>query len=115
MYASGANIRPSCASSVNTGRNENATIISEKNSDGPTSRQPSRIASMRPGPSPDRSSLRWTFSIITIAASTIVPIAIAMPPIDMMLALMPCRCITVNADSTAIGVTITTINPDRRW
>jgi len=40
VYASGANIRPSCASSVNTGRNDSATIISEKNSDGPTSRQP---------------------------------------------------------------------------
>jgi hypothetical protein len=31
----------------------------------------------------------WAFSIITTAASTIAPTAIAMPPSDMMLALMP--------------------------
>ncbi len=32
-----------------------------------------------------------------------------------MFALMPCSRITMNADSTAIGVTITTIRPDRMW
>ncbi len=61
------------------------------------------------------SSFLCTFSIITIAASTSVPIAIAMPPSDMMLALMPCAFITMKADATAIGVTITTISPERRW
>ena len=50
---------------------------------------------------------------MTIAASTSVPMAIAMPPSDMMLALMPCSRMTMNADSTAIGVTITTISPER--
>ena len=39
----------------------------------------------------------------------------AMPPSDMMLALMPCACITMKADATAIGVTITTISPERTW
>ncbi|CKR34412.1 Uncharacterised protein [Mycobacterium tuberculosis] len=31
----------------------------------------------------------WAFSIITTAASTIAPMAMAMPPSDMMLALTP--------------------------
>ncbi len=61
------------------------------------------------------SSFLCTFSVITIAASTSVPIAIAMPPSDMMFALMPCARMTMNAASTAIGVTITTIRPERMW
>jgi len=52
---------------------------------------------------------------MTIAASTSVPIAMAMPPRDMMLALMPCSRMTTKAESTAIGVTITTISPERTW
>lgn len=41
-----------------------------------------------------RSKRRWTFSISTIAASTITPIEMMMPPRDMMLALMPWKYIT---------------------
>ena len=40
---------------------------------------------------------------MTIDASTIAPIAIAMPPSDMMLALTPCQRMTMNAASTPIG------------
>ncbi len=36
-----------------------------------------------------RSSLLCTFSIMTIAASTMAPMAIAIPPSDMMLAFTP--------------------------
>ncbi len=36
VHASGRNIRPSCASSRKTGRNETTIISSEKNSAGPT-------------------------------------------------------------------------------
>ena len=61
------------------------------------------------------SSFLCTFSIMTMAASTSVPIAIAMPPSDMMLALMPCARMTMKAEATASGVTITTISPERTW
>ena len=43
------------------------------------------------------------FSIMMIAASTMAPMAIAIPPSDMMLALMPCWCMTMNAIRTATG------------
>src|SRR3989338_1944396 len=42
VKASGANSRPSCASSVNTGRNDTVMISSEKNNAGPTSLQAAR-------------------------------------------------------------------------
>jgi len=49
------------------------------------------------------------FSIITIAASTIAPIAMAIPPKDMMLAFTPCTRMTSKAASTPRGkVTIAT-------
>ena len=40
----------------------------------------------------------WAFSIMMIAASTIAPMAMAMPPSDMMLALMPCQRMTMKRD-----------------
>ena len=43
VNASGLNSRPSCASSVNTGRNDTVTMSSEKKSDGPTSRDDSAM------------------------------------------------------------------------
>ena len=46
VKASGENSRPSCASSVNTGRNETVMISSEKNSAGPTSLQAAMMASV---------------------------------------------------------------------
>ena len=57
----------------------------------------------------------WTFSIITIAPSTIAPIAMAIPPKDIMLALTPCIFIIINATRIAIGRVIITTNDDRRW
>ena len=56
---------------------------------------------------------RCAFSTITIAASTMAPIAIAMPPSDMMFALMPCRYITMTASSTARGRVSTVTSADR--
>ena len=43
------------------------------------------------------------FSIITTAASTIAPMAIAIPPSDMMFALMPWCCIGDEGDQNAQG------------
>ena len=90
MNASGENIRPSCASSANTGTNDSVITSSEKNSAGPTSTAASVIRRQRSSPSTTRpSSFLCAFSIITTAASTIAPIAMAIPPSDMMLAFTP--------------------------
>jgi hypothetical protein len=56
----------------------------------------------------------WAFSIITTAASTIAPIAIAIPPSDMMLALMPWWRITRKAISTPSGSPMIATSAERR-
>ena len=43
------------------------------------------------------------FSIMMIDASTMAPMATAMPPSDMMLAVSPWKNIGMNASSTPIG------------
>ncbi len=96
-------MRPSCASSVNTGRNEMVMMSRLKNSAGPTSRHAAMMASRREPPGFRCSRCLCAFSIITIAASTIAPIAIAMPPRLMMLELRPSACIAMNAISTPMG------------
>ncbi len=78
-------------------------MSSEKKSAGPTSLQASIIASSREPPSGSRSMCLCAFSIITMAASTMAPIAIAMPPRLMMFEFMPSRRIAMNAISTPIG------------
>ena len=50
-----------------------------------------------------RSRCLWAFSIMMMTASTIAPMAMAMPPSDMMFELMPCPNMTRNAISTATG------------
>jgi hypothetical protein len=45
----------------------------------------------------------WAFSIITMAASTIAPMAIAMPPRLIRFEFMPSRCIAMNEISTPTG------------
>ena len=66
-------------------------ISREKNSAGPTSIAASTSALSRGVSGAARSRCLCAFSIITIAASTIAPMAIAMPPRLMMLELMPKR------------------------
>ena len=51
-------------------------------------------------------SLRWAFSTITIEASTIAPMAIAMPPSDMILAVIPWPAIIINAANIPSGKVI---------
>ena len=60
-----------------------------------------RPARLRRGGS--RSTCLCAFSIMTIAASTMAPSAIAMPPRLMMLEPMPSACMPANAISTPIG------------
>jgi hypothetical protein len=103
VNASGANMRPSCASSVNTGRKDTVMISRLKNSAGPTSTHAARISGRRGASGGARSRCLCAFSIITIAASIIAPIAIAIPPRLMMLALMPSQRMAMNAISTPTG------------
>ena len=91
-------------------------MSSEKNTPGPTSRTASMTVRRRASLSasaPSSDSLRLAFSTITIEASTIVPIAIAIPPSDMMLAVMPCADMITNAPSTPRGSVIRATKAER--
>ena len=93
VKANGLNSRPSWASSVKIGRNDTVMIRRLKNSAGPTSTAASINTSLRGLSGGARSRCLCAFSIITMAASTIAPIAIAMPPRLMMFELSPSMCI----------------------
>ncbi|GAB1413790.1 hypothetical protein MASR1M97_25260 [Candidatus Desulfobacillus denitrificans] len=103
VHASGANRRPSCASSVNTGRKETVMMSSEKNSAGPTSLQAAIIASVRDSPAFKRSRCLCAFSIMTMAASIMAPMAMAMPPRLIRLEFMPSARMAMKAISTPTG------------
>ena len=74
-----------------------------KNSAGPTSVAASIRISRRGLPGGARSRCLCAFSIMTIAASTIAPIAMAMPPRLMMLEPRPSAFMAANAMSTPTG------------
>ena len=128
MNASGANILPSCASSAKTGRKLSVIMSKLKNSAGPTSPAASatrrqRFASVSPALvdrplglalSPANSNFLCMFSIMTVAPSIMAPIAIAIPPSDIMLALIPCRFMTVNAASTPTGKLMIATSDERK-
>ena len=116
VNASGANIRPSCASSVNTGRKLRVIINSEKNNGGPTSFEAAITICQRfSSVSPFFSMCLCMFSTITMAASTMAPMAMAIPPNDMMLALMPMRSMTINAIRIPTGSEKIITSEERRW
>ena len=92
------------------GINDTVITSSEKNRAGPTSRQESpmvaqcsSVLSSLPFSSAARANRLWAFSTMTIAPSTIVPIVIAIPPNDIILAFRPWKRITRNAISMPIG------------
>jgi hypothetical protein len=92
VNASGLKRRPSVASSVKTGKNEIVMTSSEKKIEGPTSCIAWMMTSVRGSGWPAWShspSFLWMFSMMMIDASTIAPIATAIPPSDMMFAV---RC-----------------------
>jgi hypothetical protein len=80
---------------VKTGRNDTVMTSRLKNSAGPTSVAALIRTAARVSWGPARSRRLCAFSIITMAASTIAPTEIAIPPRLMMLELMPIRCITM--------------------
>ncbi|KAA8636973.1 hypothetical protein FZN37_004374 [Enterobacter hormaechei] len=103
--------------------NDSVMISSEKNSAGPTSAADSPITlqrscpvRLRPGLSACQCSrCLCAFSIMTTAASTMAPTAMAMPPSDMMLALTPWYRITRKAAITPSGSEMIATNAERRW
>ena len=109
VKASGLNSRPSCDSSVKIGMNETVMISRLKNSAGPTSEAASIRTATRDRPGSARSRCLWAFSIMTMAASIMAPIAIAMPPRLMMLAPRPSSFMAPNAIRMPTGsITIAT-------
>ena len=74
-----------------------------KNSAGPTSAAASISTSRRGFPGGARSRCLCAASIITIAASTMAPTAMAMPPRLMMVEPMPISFMAKNAISTPTG------------
>ena len=81
-------------------------MSSEKNKAGPTSLQAAIMASTRSVlvcSSGRRSRCLWAFSIMTMAASTMAPMAMAMPPRLIRLEFMPSRRMEMKAISTPTG------------
>ncbi len=114
VSASGRKSLPSWSSSVKTGRNDSVMMSSDMKSAGPTSRDAASTRSQwaRSG---SRSMCLWRFSIITIAASIMAPIAMAIPPSDMMLAFMPSQRITASAASMPRGRVAMATRALRAW
>jgi len=102
VKASGLKSLPSWASKVKTGRNETVMTSSEKKSGFPISFA-AATTTRRRSASGDCSSRLWAFSTITTAASTITPMAMAMPPRDMMLEVRPRYNIGMKAMIMAAG------------
>ena len=90
------------------GRNETAITSSEKNNGRPTSFAAVMIVSVRSA-NGFCSSRLCAFSTITIAASTMAPMAIAIPPRDMMFEVTFRYAIGMKDSRTATGrIRITT-------
>jgi len=106
VYASGLNNRPPCPLRPKMGMNEMAMIKSEKKMAGVTSIAASwssfsrSFFEMSGGAC---SSFLWQASIITISASTVAPIAMAMPPRLMIVAGISRRYIGMKDRMTAMG------------
>ena len=115
MKASGENIRPDRPVNANTGRNETAMMVSEKKRAGPTSLVASTMIAQCGFLPRSRSRCLWAFSIITMAPSTMAPIAIAIPPSDMMLATSPWEYMTAMAIRMPTGRVKIATKAERRW
>ncbi len=88
---------------------------SEKKMGGPTSFAASTSTFWRSAPGGAVSRCLCAFSTRTIAASTIAPMAIAMPPRLMMFELMRRKYIGTNASPTATGSERTGTIVLRKW
>ncbi len=117
VQASGEKSLPSVPSSVNTGKKPTVITSSEKKMGRPTSCSPPSTTSARGSLRPSRSHLSsrlCTFSTTMMAASTIAPMAMAIPPRDMMFAVSPICFMGMNAATTAMGRSSVGIRVDRK-
>ncbi len=114
VQASGWNSRPSWASSAKIGRNEMVTISRLKNKEGATSTAAS--IKIRVRAAAGSCSIRLcAFSIMTIAASTIAPMAMASPPRLIMFEPMSNTCMRPTAMSKPVGSTAIATSELRAW
>ena len=93
---------------------------SEKKSGRPTLRAAAMMTSTRSAPAGSRpcSSRKWSsclcaFSTMMIAASTIAPMAMAIPPSDMMFEVRPSARIGMNESRIAIGSVMIATSAER--
>src|SRR5213075_1100719 len=122
VNASGRNRRPSCAVSENTGMKLTVMTSSAKKSERPTlfaastiTAKRSRLSGSRPCFSRNCSRALCAFSIMIIAESTMAPIAMAMPPSDMMLLVRPSHHIGRNERIMAMGSVMIATSEQRRF
>ena len=120
VNASGRNRRPSCAVSENTGMKLTVMTSRAKNSGRPTLFAPAMITLTRSNPDGSRpcssrkcSSALCAFSIMMIAESTIAPMAMAIPPNDMMLEVTCIHHIGMNDRMIAMGSVMIATSDER--
>src|SRR5438552_1279710 len=120
VNASGRNSRPSCAVSENTGMKLTVITRRAKNSGRPTLLAAATMTFTRSDPVGSRpcssrkcSSALCAFSIMMIAESTIAPMAMAIPPNDMMLEVTFIHHIGINDRMMAIGSVMIATNDER--
>ena len=115
VQASGRKRRPACPVSVNTGRKPAAMMSSEKKMAGVTSRAASPSSRFRSAPGGAPASFLCDASIITISASTVAPMAMAMPPRLMMVAGMSNSTMGMKESATAMGMEMMGRSAERKW
>ncbi len=106
VYASGRNSRPAWPGRVKTGKNAMAMMSREKKIAGVTSFAAAASSLCRSALGGACSSFLCDASIITISASAVAPIAMAIPPRLMRVEMvegMSSRYMGMNESATAIG------------
>ena len=121
VKASGEKSSPSCPSSAKIGKNETTMSARAKKIGLPTSWEDftmMSILSMSVGSlefcASNLLSDLWAFSIMTMLASTMAPMAMAMPPRLIMFEPIPKSFMSKNVNPTVSGKTITTMRDERK-
>ena len=112
--AKGLNVLPSTPCRENKGRNTTITTITAAMSGAMTSVEDRATIVRVSWPASVSRKPRSTFSVITIAPSTIIPMAIATPPKDIRLAPIPKMCMAIKAKPTEKGMDNTTTKLGRQ-
>ena len=114
VTANGVNIFPSRPVRLNNGRNTTMIIKTPLMTGVATSSVARYTRCKRFTPLGAWANWVWMFSTTTTAASTSMPMAIARPPSDIRLALMPNRRIMMKVNSTDSGRIKATVSAARR-